>query len=123
MQVIIDTETLAPAIGSLGATVVALIMWVIKKGYLQIWAAKLTTSLDEINALKQQNGNAITKLEIPDDILCVLESFEIDKNGHIVLKGEGRVSTLLRQDRQLTSYEKDEIIRAVRKIFTIRKEE
>jgi hypothetical protein len=123
MQVIIDTETLAPVIGSLGATVVALIMWVIKKGYLQIWAAKLTTSLDEINALKQQNGNAITKLEIPDDVLYILESFEIDKTGHVVLKGEGRVSKLLRQDRPLTSYEKDEIIKAVRKILTCRKED
>jgi hypothetical protein len=123
MQVIIDTETLAPVIGSLGATVVALIMWVIKKGYLQIWAAKLTTSLDEINALKQQNGNAITKLEIPDDVLYILESFEIDKMGHVVLKGEGRVSKLLRQDRPLTSYEKDEIIKAVRKILTCRKED
>lgn len=123
MQVIIDTETLAPVIGSLGATVVALIAWVIKKGYLQIWAAKLTTSLDEINALKQQNGNAITKLEIPDDVLYILESFEIDKTGHVVLKGEGRVSKLLRQDRPLTSYEKDEIIRAVRKILTCRKED
>lgn len=123
MQVIIDTETLAPVIGSLGATVVALIAWVIKKGYLQIWAAKLTTSLDEINALKQQNGNAITKLEIPDDVLYILESFEIDKTGHVVLKGEGRVSKLLRQDRPLTSYEKDEIIKAVRKILTCRKED
>jgi len=123
MQVIIDTETLAPVIGSLGATVVALIAWIIKKGYLQIWAAKLTTSLDEINALKQQNGNAITKLEIPDDVLYILESFEIDKTGHVVLKGEGRVSKLLRQDRPLTSYEKDEIIKAVRKILTCRKED
>lgn len=123
MQVIIDTETLAPVIGSFGATVVALIAWVIKKGYLQIWAAKLTTSLDEINALKQQNGNAITKLEIPDDVLYILESFEIDKTGHVVLKGEERVSKLLRQDRPLTSYEKDEIIKAVRKILTCRKED
>jgi len=122
MQVIIDTETLAPLIGTSGASVVALVAWMIKKGYVQIWITKLTTSLDEIHALKQQNGNALTKLEIPDDILCVLESFEIDKNGHIVLKGEGRVSKLLRQDRQLTSYEKDEIIRAVRKIFTDCKE-
>jgi hypothetical protein len=40
-----------------------------------------------------------------------------------VLKGEERVSTLLRQDRQLTSYEKDEIIRAARKIFKIQTDE
>jgi hypothetical protein len=47
----------------------------------------------------------------------------LDKTGHVVLKGEGRVSKLLRQDRPLTSYEKDEIIKAVRKILTCRKED
>lgn len=83
MQVILDTETLAPVIGTSGASVVALVAWLVKKGYVQIWITKLTTSLDEITALKNQNGNALTKLNMSDDLVDYLQKLAPGPDGTI----------------------------------------
>lgn len=83
MEIIIDTETLAPVFGSFGASVVALAAWLLKKGYVQIWIQKLTTSIDEITALKAQNGNALTKLNMSDDLVNYLQKLAPGPDGTI----------------------------------------
>ena len=117
MQIILDTDTITSVLGGSGASIAALVGILWKKGYIKIWITKLTTSLDEIMALKEQNGNALTKLNTPDDIMCVLNSFEINERGQVVLKDHGRVNTLLLLERPLTEAEKDEVIRAVKKVL------
>ncbi len=85
--------------------------------------SKLLVPSSVVDHVKEQgNETALAKLTTDNDLFCVLESFELDKNGNIVLKGEGRVNKLLNEDRALTTYEKDEIIRACRNIFQVKKE-
>lgn len=85
--------------------------------------SKLLVSSSVVDHVKEQGTEtALAKLQTPDDIFCVLESFELDKNGNVILKGEGRVSKLLKEDRPLTTFEKDEIIRVMRNIFQVKKE-
>lgn len=85
--------------------------------------SKLLVSSSVADLAKQQGTEtALAKLQTPDDIFCVLESFELDHEGRVVLRGEGRVSKLLKENRPLTTFEKDEIIRVMRNIFQVKKE-
>lgn len=125
MPIVIDDATInfiekvAMAIGSAIGFIGG---YLFKKGYIDIWLTKLFTSSEVIHAVKKQNGKALTKLNTNDDLFCVLESFDIDENGNVVLKGKGRVNNLLNETRPLTTYEKDEIIRAVRNVLRVKKE-
>lgn len=71
---------------------------------------------------KQGTETALAKLQTPNDIFCVLSSFELSSDGRIVLKDQGRVNTLLNLERPLTESEMEEIIRAVRSILVPGKE-
>ncbi|MEN6290484.1 MAG: hypothetical protein ABFD07_00505 [Methanobacterium sp.] len=85
--------------------------------------SKLLVSSSVADLAKEQGTEtALAKLQTPDDLFCILESFELDKDGHVVLKEGGRVNKLLKEDRPLTTFEKDEIIRATRNIFPVKKE-
>lgn len=85
--------------------------------------SKLLVNSSVVDHVKEQGTEtALAKLQTPDDIFCVLESFELDKDGRVVLKGEGRVWKLLKENRPLTTFEKDEIIRVMRNIFQVKKE-
>ena len=105
---------------------VAGIAWAAIKKYgpiIQKVLSKLLVSSSVVDHVKTQgNDTALAKLQTPDDIFCVLESFELDKDGRVVLKGEGRVWKLLKENRPLTTFEKDEIIRVMRNIFQVKKE-
>jgi hypothetical protein len=86
--------------------------------------SKLLVSSSVADLAKEQGTEtALAKLQTPDDLFCVLESFELDKNGNVVLKEEGRVSKLLKENRPLTTFEKDEIIRVMKNVFQVKKEE
>ncbi len=87
--------------------------------------SKLLTSSTVVDLVKTQGTEtALAKLETPTDIFCVLESFELNADGKIVLKGQGRVNTLLHLERPLTESEMEECIKAMRAIFsTCRREE
>lgn len=126
MELLIDTDALVRGIEAAGASGIAFFGYLMKKGYIQVWLKKiylaLRTSLEEITALEAQNGNALDKLNTPDDVLCVLNSFEVNADGKIVLKGHGRVNTLLTLDRPLTYEEMEEVIRVVKKILLTCKE-
>lgn len=90
-----------------------------RKGYLDIIKTKLkvhSTVAEE--ALAQDTDTALIKLQIPDDALSILESFEINESGQIRLKGHGRVNTLLNLNRPLTEAEKDEVIRVMRRVLS-----
>jgi len=85
--------------------------------------SKLLVSSSVVDHVKEQGTEtALAKLKTPDDIFCVLESFELDKDGRVVLRNNGRVSKLLNDNRPLTSFEKDEVIKVMRKIFQVKKE-
>jgi hypothetical protein len=125
MAIVIDDTTIKGILGvagSVSAGITLVIGYLFKKGYIDIWLTKLFTSTEVIHAVKKQNGNALAKLNTKDDLFCVLESFDVGKNGNIVLKGEGRVNKLLNESRPLTTYEKDEIIRAVKNVLCVEKE-
>lgn len=85
--------------------------------------SKLLVSSSVADLAKEQGTEtALAKLQTPDELFCVLESFELDKDGNVVLKENGRVYELLKEKRPLTTFEKDEVIRVMRQIFQVKKE-
>ena len=115
-----DTEIAAEIVAVAG------IAWAAVKKYgpiIQKVLSKLLVSSTVVDHVKTQgNDTALAKLQTPDDLFCVLESFELDKNGNVVLKEGGRVNKLLKENRPLTTFEKDEVIRVMRQIFQVKKE-
>ena len=105
---------------------VAGIAWAAIKKYgpiIQKVLSKLLVSSSVVDHVKTQgNDTALAKLQTPDDIFCVLENVELDDEGRIVLKNNSRVSNLLNENRPLTSFEKDEVIKVMRNIFQVKKE-
>lgn len=86
--------------------------------------SKLLISSTVVDRVKEQGAEtALAKLQTPDDLFCILENIELDKNGNVVLKDEGKVSRLLHENRALTTFEKDEIIRVMRQIFQVKGDE
>ncbi len=85
--------------------------------------SKLLVSSSVVDHVKEQGTEtALAKLQTPTDIFCILESFELNSEGRVILKDHGRVNTLLKLERPLTESEKDEVIKAVRSILISEKE-
>jgi hypothetical protein len=117
--VTLDIDSIGGALAGIVSGLIAIYAYLRSKGYIGIWMTKLfdvTAPIAE-EAKKQDNEIALAKLQMPDDILCVLNSFEVNDSGQVVLKGQGRVNTLLKLERALTDSEKDEVIKIVRKVL------
>lgn len=126
MSIVIDDSTILEVkavFGALTTLILGAVGYLKTKGYLDILIARFITPSEVIHAVKNQNGNALDKLNTEDDLFCILENFELDKNGHVTLKGESDILKLLnRTEPPLTLYEKDKIIRAMKNMFCVKKE-
>lgn len=78
---------------------------------------------------EQGKDTAIAKLQVPDDVLSLLNSFAMDENGKIVLEkaslvlqDQGRFNTIRTLNRPLTDAEKDEFIAIVKRVMCKYKE-
>jgi len=116
-----DTEIAAEFVAVAG------IAWAAVKKYgpiIQKVLSKLLVSSTVVDHVKTQGTEtALAKLQTPDDVFCVLDSFELNPEGRIVLKNHGRVNTLLKLKRELTDAEKDEVIKAVKSVLMCEDEE
>ena len=123
--VTVDIDSIGGALAGIITILVTLFAYLKSRGYIDIWKTKLFDIPSPIaeEVKHQDNDVALTKLQMPDDILCVLHSFEVNDAGQVVLKGHGRVNTLLKLNRPLTDSEKDEIIKIVRKVLVNCKKE
>lgn len=78
---------------------------------------------------EQGKDTAIAKLQVPDDVLSILNSFAMGEDGKIVLEkaslvlqDQGRFNTLRTLNRPLTDAEKDEFIAIVKRVMCAYKE-
>ena len=77
----------------------------------------------------QGTDTAIAKLQVPDDVLAMLNTFALGDDGKIilekaaqVLQDQGRLGTLLKLNRELTDAENNEIAGIVRRVMKAYKE-
>lgn len=86
MPIIIDDTTISlaekvvTAIGTAGTIGVG---YLVKKGYVDIWLTKLLVPSEVIHAVKRQNGNALDKLNMSDEIVNYLRRLAPAEDGTI----------------------------------------
>lgn len=86
MAIMIDDATISMVyklITGTGATITIIVGYLYKKGYIDIWLSKLFTPSEVISAVKKQNGNALTKLNMSDDIVKYLQVLAPGHDGTI----------------------------------------
>lgn len=112
----IDLENFGSMIGGLFTILVALYAYLNQKGYIQKWKTKLSIEDDVASAAKKQNGSALLKLGIPDELVAVFKDVAMDSNGGIdaqriidILNDWNNVEKIIGADRPLTKEEKEQI--------------
>lgn len=103
------------------------IIYALKKyGYWDKIISKLRIpSTIAAHVAEQGKDTAIAKLQVPDDVMSLLNSYAVDGSGKIVLEkasqvlqDQGRLNTLLKLDRPLTDSEKDEVVGIVKRVMS-----
>ncbi len=116
MIITIDTESAAGFIAGLITIVGGTYGYLKGKGYWDIWKTKLTAvSFEEAQAIKKQNGNALNKLELPDEFIDLLQKYSSDAEGKVdadkfinILKDYRKIMILITLNKSLTDPEKKE---------------
>lgn len=86
MSIIIDDTTISileKVATATGAGITFTFAYLFKKGYIDIWLTKLFTSTEVIHAVKKQNGNALVKLNMSDDVVKYLQQLAPAEDGTI----------------------------------------
>jgi hypothetical protein len=86
MAIIIDDTTISimwNVVTGIGTAITIIVGYLYKKGYIDIWLSKLFTPSEVITAVKKQNGNALTKLNMSDDIVKYLQVLAPGHDGTI----------------------------------------
>lgn len=114
--VTIDLDSLGSMIGGLITVCVGLYTFLNQKGYIKKWKTKLSISDDVAKAAKKQNGSALIKLSIPDELIAVFKDIAADSEGGIdaqriidILNDRNDIEKILGSDKPLTREEKDQI--------------
>jgi hypothetical protein len=112
----IDLESFGSMIGGLLTVLAALYAYLNQKGYIQKWKTKLSIEDDVASAAKKQNGSALLKLGIPDELIAVFKDIAADSDGGIdaqriidILNDRNDVEKIMGSDKPLTREEKDQI--------------
>ena len=114
--VTIDLENLGDMIVGLVTLSIGVYTYLKQKGYLEKWKVKLSISDDVATAAKKQNGSALTKLSIPDELIDVFKDIAADNAGGIdaqriidILNDRNEIEAILGSGKPLTREEKDRI--------------
>jgi len=86
MSIIIDDATIAilEKCGAfVGVAISGFVGYLLKKGYIDIWLSKLIVPSEIIHAVKKQNGNALTKLNMDDELVDYLRMLAPGEDGTI----------------------------------------
>lgn len=86
MPIVIDDATLSfveKVATAIGSAIVFIGGYLLKKGYIDIWLTKLFTSTEVIHAVKRQNGHALTKLNMSDELVDYLQKLAPSADGTI----------------------------------------
>ena len=112
----IDLNNLESMLGGLLTVCVGLYTFLNQKGYIAKWRTKLSISDDVAKAAKVQDGSALIKLSIPDELITVFKDIAADSEGGIdaqriidILKDRNDIELILGSDKPLTREEKDQI--------------
>lgn len=88
--VTLDTENIGGAIAALVTAAIGTYGYLKSKGYISrwkgyisAWKTKLGLDLEVANAAHKQNGQALTKLNLSDDLVCYLQMLALKEDGTI----------------------------------------
>jgi hypothetical protein len=112
-------------VGGILTILVGLYAYLNKMGYIEKWKTKLSIEDEVAHVAKQQNGSALIKLSIPDELIAVFQDMATDPDGGIdtqriidILNNQNEIEKILGSDKPLTKEEKDQIrcimVRAVK---------
>ncbi len=79
----LDTESIGGITAGLATAAIGIYRYLKSKGYVEIWKRKLTLNLDVVDAAHKQNGHALTKLNMSDDLVRYLQVLAPGENGKI----------------------------------------
>lgn len=79
----LDTDSIWGAIVALVSFVCGVYIWLESEGYLSIWKKKLTLNLEVVDAAHNQNGHALTKLNMSDELVTYLQTLAPSADGTI----------------------------------------
>jgi hypothetical protein len=116
-DITINIEDLGTAVAGFITIIVTIYGYLKSKGYIDIWKSKLTIKSDVAQAVSDnQNGNALAKLRISDEILTILQVHASDETGMIdpeklkkVLDNYKRINELVSLNRCMTLKEQNEV--------------
>lgn len=81
--VTLDTESIGGALAGICTAGIGIYGYLKSKGYLAIWKKKLTLNLEVVDAAHNQNGHALTKLNMSDDLVEYLQKLAPGVDGTI----------------------------------------
>lgn len=112
----IDLESFGSMIGGIITMGVGVYTILNQKGYIQKWITKLSIDDDVADVAKKQNGSALIKLSIPDELIAVFKDLAADSEGGIdaqriidILYDRNEIEKILSTSKPLTREEKDQI--------------
>lgn len=112
----IDLDSFGGMVGGLITILLGLYTYLNQKGYIQKWKTKLSIDDEVATVAKKQNGSALLKLGIPDELIAVFKDIAADSNGGIdaqriidILSDRNDIEKILGSDKPLTREEKDQI--------------
>jgi len=116
-DVTIDIEALGSVITGLVSVIVAVYSYLKAKGYIETWRSKLAITSAVSDELQHtQDGNALAKLKLSDDVLHILQIHASDETGLIdpsklvqVLDNYQRIHELVTLKRVMTVQEQNEV--------------
>lgn len=116
-EVTIDIEAISSVVAGIVSIIFAVYGYLKTKGYIETWRSKLAVSPEVTNELQHtQNGNALAKLKLSDDILHILQIHASDETGLIdpdklksVLGNYQRIHELVTLNRPMSESEQNEV--------------
>jgi hypothetical protein len=79
----LDTEQIGGVVATLGTVILGTYGYLSSKGYFRIWKKKLTLNLEVVDAAHNQNGHALTKLNMSDELVTYLQTLAPSADGTI----------------------------------------
>lgn len=114
--VTLDLESFGSLVGGLITVLVGMYTYLNQKGYIQKWRTKLSIEDEVAQVATQQNGSALLKLSIPDELITVFKDISADSENVIdaqkiaeILNNFIEIEQILGSEKPLTKEEKTQI--------------
>lgn len=82
-DIVINVDEIGSIIAGIITVFLAIYSYLRTKGYIDLWRSKLAIKTDVAQEVQKQNGNALAKLQLSDEILHILQVHASDEMGMI----------------------------------------